>query len=163
MIVTVSVPQDLPPGHSLRVTGKFTGGPGPFPAEKLTGQGEVSSNASAPAGAPGLLGFLRRPFLRHKFLQVHDDAGLLNSRFLKDPFLRPRPVRVMELDEVRGFGEYDLFVSTVDERGEESAGSSGLTLFLAPPPLSVSGQVLSGYDSEADVATFSFSHDSLRA
>lgn len=164
MIVEVSIPADLPPGHRLRIKGKFPpGSPSPGgTADVLTEDGEVTAGAVPPVGAPSLRGRFRQQRFGHQRLQFHREGGRLLNRHLQDARFDPRPVRRMETDDIRGFGTYTVSIQTINERGEESEGLASQTLFLAPAPLSVSDQQLSDYDVPTDVATFSCTHDTLR-
>jgi hypothetical protein len=157
MELLVTIPKGLPPGHSVRVEGAFTGGPSAAP---LSGDREVSGGREIRAGVEALGGRLRRPRLRRKRFNLHREGGRFSARRFGDSRFDPLPELSVETDEIRGFGTYTFELRTIDERGEPSGGTASQTVLVAPPPLGVSNVAVS-YDNGTDTATFSFVHGSL--
>jgi len=160
MKVIADIPSDLPPGHGIVFDGGFVPeAPAPFLPIQVTSTGEVTSNRRPPVVDVSRRGRLQhRRFAFSRFALREPGGRHLGRRFRSDRF-SPRPVRELDLDEIKGFGLYGLEVKTVDPRGQESSTVASVTVLLAPPPLGLDQQALQSYDGPTDVAVFSGTHE----
>ncbi len=150
--VAVPIPETVRPGDTLRAVGNFGA---TLSAEKTVSRRRVEAYPQSRASAGR---WLQGPWLAGPWLDEPPGGGFLEGPWLQGPWLAPRPVRIVELSDLYGYGPFTMALVPEDALGQDKGDPPPTqTIFVAEPPLPLDGHSFNAYDAGSGTVTFDVS------